>query len=115
VLGWIPTGGSLGANGYAVGVGANGAGMLANSTFVFVTNFPASIQNSNLYMALRITPEGSSMIVKSTVYNKNDGRYNVLFERTITNSATPLIGVGGNAIVGAFNDPSGGATSVSFD
>jgi hypothetical protein len=49
------------------------------------------------------------------VYKKTDGRYNVLFEHTVTNSATPLIGVGGNAILGAFNDASGGATSVSFD
>src|SRR6185436_2612180 len=114
VLGWIPTGGSLGVNGYAVGVGASGAAILANSTFIFVTNFPASIQNSNLYLALRMTPEGSGMVVKASAYKKADGRYNVLFERTITNLATPLIGVGGNAIVGAFNDASGGATSVSF-
>jgi len=115
VLGWIPTGGALGANGYAIGVGANGAAMIANSTFVFVTNFPASIQNSNIYLAMSMTPQSSSMVVKATVYKKGDGRYNVLFEHTVTNSSTALIGVGGNAIVGAFNDPSGGATSVSFD
>jgi len=115
VLGWVPTGGALGANGYALGVGAGGVGILANSTFIFTTNFATSLQSSNIYLAMRMTPEGANMIVKSTVYNKTDGRFNVLFEYTVTNSATPLIGIGGNAILGAFNDASGGATSVSFD
>src|SRR6266567_4219488 len=80
VLGWVPTGGALGANGYALGVGAGGVGILANSTFIFTTNFPTSLQNSNIYLAMRMTPDGANMIVKSTVYNKADGRYNVLFE-----------------------------------
>src|ERR1041384_2458611 len=46
VLGWVPTGGALGANGYAVGVGATGIGVLFNSSFVYVTNFAAPIYST---------------------------------------------------------------------
>ena len=115
VLGWVPLGGALGANGYAFGFGPNGAALIFNSSFVYVTNFATPLPTNNLYMAMRMTPDGANMIVKSTVYKKSDGRYNVLFEYTRTNTTSTLIGTGGNAVVGAFNDTSGAATSVSFD
>lgn len=114
VLGWIPTGGALGANGYSLGVGPLGAAILVNASFVYTTNFVTPIQSSNLVMVVRMTPDGANVIVQSSVYSKGDGRFTVLFEHTVTNSPG-IIGIAGNAIVGAFNDTSGAATSVSFD
>ena len=117
LLGWVPTGGTPGSSGggYFIGVGASTVQIWANAGPIYATNLATSLESSNIYLAMRMTPEGASMIVKSTVYKKADGRYNVLFEHTATNSATPLIGTGGNAFLGAFNDASGAATSVSFD
>jgi len=117
ILGWAPTGASPGTagGGYFIGVGASTVQIWANAGPIFATNLTTSLQSSNLYLAMRMTPEGANMIVKASVYNKTDGRYNVLFEHTSTNSATPLIGVGGNSLLGAFNDASGAAAAVSFD
>lgn len=117
ILGWVPTGGTPGTagGGYFIGVGASTVQVWANTGPIYATNLATSLPSANLYLAMRMTPEGASMIVKSTLYKKADGRYNVLFEHTATNTTSTLIGIGGNAILGAFNDTSGGATSVSFD
>ncbi len=127
VLGWVPTGGALGTNGYALCVGTNRVTILANSTVLYTTNEFVRmyadtvlhdnfvLPSSDMYLAMRMTPDGANMIVKSTVYKKGDGRTNLLFEITVTNTVTPLIGTEGNASLGAFNDGSATATSANFD
>src|SRR2546427_4470987 len=113
VLGWVPTGGALRTNGYSLTVGTNDVTIMADNTVLYSAS-GLSLPTANLFMALRMTPSGSDVIVKATVYNKADGRYNALFERTATNSPG-IIGTGGNAALGALNDPSGAAASVAFD
>jgi len=117
ILGWSPTGATPGSSGggYFIAVGTSTVQIWANAGPIYATNLATSLQSSNMYLAMRMTPDGASVVVKSTVYNKTDGRFNVLFEHTVTNAATPMIGIGGNAFLGAFNDSSGVATSVSFD
>lgn len=114
VLGWVPTGGALGANGYSLGVGPLGAAILVNASFVYTTNFITPLPSSNLVMVVRMTPEGANVILQSSVYSKGDGRFTLLLEHSVTN-APGIIGTAGNAIIGAFNDSSGAATTVSFD
>ena len=113
LLGWVPTTGTPGANGYFLAVAAGQVQIWANSGAIYTTNLAAILPSANLYLALRMTPEGANMIVKSSVYKKADGRYNVLFEHTVTNSATPMIGTGGNAFLGVLDTPP--AASSSFD
>ena len=121
LLGWVPTSGTPGANGYFLAVGGGAVQVWANSgpiySTILATNLPPSATNlpsSNLYLAMKMTPDGANMIVKSSVYAKADGRYNVLFEHTVTNSSTPMIGTSGNAFLGVL-DTSGPAASSSFD
>ncbi len=117
IVGWVPTGGNPGTagGGYFLAAGPNRIQIWANSAPIYATNLVTSIQASNIYLAMRMTPSGANMLVKSTVYKKADGRYNVLFEYTATNTVNTLIGPGGNAFLGAFNDSSLPATAVSFD
>jgi hypothetical protein len=119
-LGWSPTGATPGTagGGYFMAVGATAVQIWANAGPIYVTNLALgsyTLSSSNLYLAMRMTPDGASMVVRATVYNKTDGRFNVLFEHTVTNSATALIGTGGNAFLGAFNDANPVSTSVSYD
>ena len=126
VLGWVPTGGALGINGYALCVGRSNITILANSTVLYTTNQfvveyangsandTTELPSSDMFLVMGMTPSGADVVVKSTVYKKGDGRTNLLFEFTVTNSPG-IIGTEGNASLGAFNDASGVATSVNFD
>ncbi len=112
VLGWVPTGALLSSGYYlSVGVADITVGRAGGSSYA--TNLPANIQSSNLVLVLRLTPSGTSVDAKGSVYKKGAGNYTLLFEYTLTDG-TGLIGTG-NAALGALNQPSGTAASVVFD
>ncbi len=117
LLGWVPTAGipTTAGGGYFLAVGPNRIQVWANAAPLYVTNLVTSIQSSNIYLQIRMTPSGASMLVKSTVYKKADGFMNVLFEYTATNSANTLIGTAGQVFLGAGNDATATPTSVSYD
>lgn len=114
LVGWVPVGGVPGANGYFVGYSANALVVYANSGVVYQTAFPSPLPTTDVQLVLRMTTSGGNVTLKTTAYKKAEGFQNVLFERTIAN-VPPLIGIAGNAIVGAWNTSATATTAVLDD
>lgn len=118
VLAWVPTGGTLFANGYSISAGARDVKLQKGGATLWSTNFTAGIQSSNTTLALRMTPSGSALTVNARVYKQTGSQvlqnYTVLAEYTATDAAG-LIGTAGHAALGAVNQASATGVSVTFD
>jgi hypothetical protein len=121
VLGWVPSGGTLEANGYSFYVGAASAIIMQGASVLYSNNFVAdygtNVQSTNVTLVLRMTPSGSSVILDARLYRQTGAvvqqNYTCIFEETVTNSPG-LIGVAGYAALGILNQASPSGASVSF-
>ncbi len=130
VLGWVPTGGALLANGYAMVVGATNIQVYKDATVIYSTNrastpiAPADL--SRLILVLRMNNASPAELgdvtashVRVSVYRNVDATGgsspNLLFEWNVLDPGTFELGPG-NAAVGSMNSASGAtASTVSFD
>ena len=116
ILGWVPTGGALLANGYSVAVSQTDVTVYKNATVL--TNITGlSLQNSALTIALRMTGSGSAVTINARVYkqipNGLIGQYfTCLSECTVVDSSGLL--VAGNPALGV-KSQSSGAAAVAYD
>ncbi len=121
VLGWVPGGGTLEANGYALYAGARNVlikkGGSVLYSFDFVSTYGTNIQNTNVTLALRMTPSGGGVALDARVYRQSGAvvgqNFTCLFEHTVTDSSG-LIGTPGYAALGVLNQASSSGASVSF-
>lgn len=114
ILGWAPSASTLTTSSYYMSVGVQDVQIKKGATTLYSTNLDTALSTTNLVMALRITPNGTSLSITASVYNQLPGTTNLMFEYTATD-ASGLIGQAGNAVLGAENRPSGSAASVVFD
>ena len=120
IVGWVPTGGQLLANGYSLVFGSQDFIIQRNGTALFTTNFsavPLTHQNANVKLLLRITAnsDGSATLlgrVYIQVANGQSSMFNVVFEQTVTD-ATGITG-SGFAALGAKNQTSPTGATVAF-
>jgi len=121
VLGWVPNGGTLQADGYALYVGATRVIIQKGASVLYSTASPGIPQraytNSNITLVLRLTPSGSSVLIDARVYLQTGpvtGQdYTCLFEYTATDPSG-TIGTPGYAALGALNQASPSGASVAF-
>ena len=121
VLGWVPTGGTLAANGYSLYAGAGGAMIMKGASVLYAIDFASdygtNIQGTNLTLVLRMTPSGGGVILDARVYRQTGAvagqNFTCLFEQTVTDSSG-LIGLPGNAALGVLNQASPSGASVAF-
>lgn len=118
VLAWVPTSGTLAANGYSLAAGAQDVKLQKGGVTLWSTNLATGLQSSNTTLVLRMTPAGSAMTVNARVYRQTGSQvlqnYTVLAEYTATD-ASGLIGTAGYAALGAVNQASATGVSVTFD
>ena len=130
VLGWVPTGGALLANGYALVVGATNIQVYKDAAVIYATNrastpiAPADL--SRLILVLRMNNASPAELgdvtashVRVSVYRNVDATGgsspNLLFEWNVLDPGTFELGAG-NPAVGSMNSASGAsASTVSFD
>lgn len=121
VLGWVPNGGTLQANGYALYVGATSVIIKKGAAVLWSTSSPGidqrEYQNTNITMVLRLTPSGSSVLVDARIYLQTGAAlgqdYSCLYEYTATDAAG-TIGTPGYAALGALNQASPSGASARF-
>jgi hypothetical protein len=114
ILGWVPTGGSLLANGYSVVVGAGSFTLYKGASAVY-TATPSGLQNTNITISLRMDGSGSTVTVLARVYKRiGNGVIGQTFTTLIEYDYTDTSGVfgAGNAALGAKTQ--GAAASVPF-
>ncbi len=118
MLGWVPTGGTLLANGYSLSAGATDVKLQKGAATLWTANLASGIQNSNVTLVLRMTPAGSAMTVNARVYKQTGSQvlqnYTVLAEYTASDAAG-LIGSGGHATLGVMNQAAVTNALVWFD
>ena len=120
ILAWVPSGGAVLTDGYSVSVGKADVILRRNAAILYATNFTgagASLQNTNITIALRMTTAGSAVTINARVYKRIGngviGQYfTTLFEHTVVDSAG-LLGVG-NAGLGAKNQAFATSVSIPF-
>lgn len=121
ILAWVPSGGTPGASGYSLSVGAANAVIKKGAAVLYSFNFPAAygtnIQNTNITLVLRMTPSGPSVVLDARVYKQTgtatEQDFTCLFEYTVTDSAG-LIATPGYAALGASNLASPAGASIAF-
>jgi hypothetical protein len=121
VLGWVPNGGTLQANGYALYVGSTSVIIKKGASVLYSTTSPGIAQraytNSNITLVLRLTPSSSSIMVDARVYLQTGSvigqDYTCLVEYTATDPSG-TIGTSGYAALGALNQASASGASVAF-
>jgi len=122
ILGWVPAGGTLAANGYSLSVNAANAVLKKGATVLnsinFTTAYGTNIQNTNLTLAIRLTPAGGSTVtVDARVYLQTGGTYQQNFTciyEYVATDASGSIGSQGYATLGASNAGSPTGVSASF-
>jgi hypothetical protein len=120
IVGWVPSGGALLANGYSLSFGAQDFIIMKNGTPLFSTNFatvPLSFQNANITLSLRMTAnnDGSATIlgrVYKLVANGQATEFSLLFQQTVTD-ASGLTGEG-YAALGAKDQATPAGVTVAF-
>ena len=121
VLGWVPGGGTLAANGYSFYAGAGNAKIMKGASVLysinFLNNYGTNIQNTNITLVLRMTPSGSGVTLDARLYQQTGAtvgeNFTCLFEQTVAD-ASGLIGSPGCAALGVLNQASPSGASVSF-
>ncbi len=121
VVGWVPAGGALAANGYSFYAGAGGAKIMKGGSVLysinFVNSYGTNVQNTNVTLALRMTPSGSGVTLDARLYQQTGAvvgqNFTCLFEQTVTDPSG-LIGSPGYAALGVFNQASASGASASF-
>src|SRR5207245_4955800 len=122
VLGFVPTGGTLAANGYRIGIGRrdvqilkNGVAVIAVNPFLVNTNWTIN----NVILSLRMTESGGNVTVNARVHKQTvtgaAGQYiQELFEQTLTNDS-PGFSLTGNVALGVKNRAAATTPSAVFD
>ena len=116
ILGWVPTGGALLANGYCVAVSETALAVYKDATVL--TNVTGlTLPNNNLTIALRMSGSGGTVKINARVYQTISpgviGLYGTcLAETTVVDSSGEF--VAGSAALGV-KSQSAGAASVAYD
>ncbi|MEI7939344.1 MAG: Ig-like domain-containing protein [Verrucomicrobiota bacterium] len=118
VLAWVPTGSPLLTSSFNVRVGVGDIQIRKGSTVLYGTNLVTQLPTTNIWVVLRLTPNGANQEIRASVYSQAVAyappfNSSLLFEYTATN--TTSIASSGNLALGAENSPSGAAATATFD
>ncbi len=121
ILAWVPSGGAVLGSGYSLVQSAGSLSIRKGSSVLYTTNYATAgtnIQNTNITMVLRMTPNAGAVSVNARIYKRVAagliGQYfTVLAEYTVIDGSG-LVGVGGNAALGVKNLAAAGGATVAF-